>query len=148
MSDFMTGLKISSSGLSAQRLRMNLISSNLANAQSTRTNGPGSGPYKRQDVVFEAKDADSEFSDLVAQATGTDLKEVAVTEIHQDQSPPKRVYEPNHVDADSEGYVSYPNINVMEEMVNLIMATRAYEANVTAVNASKGMAMKALEIGR
>ncbi len=143
--DFFSALKVSSTGLSAQRTRMNIISSNLANAQSTAPNGEGT--YRRRDILLSAVPSRSNFNDLVRQATGSDLKEVKVTEIAEDMSPPKRVFDPKHQHADKDGFVSYPNINVMEEMVNLIMASRSYEANVTAINATKSMALKALEIG-
>ena len=142
---FFKSMEISSSGLTAQRLRMNVLSSNLANAQTTRTEE--GGPYKRKDVVFTASAAD-EFGRYLDDAYQTELQKVKVTDIHQDTNPPRRVYDPGHPDADKDGYVELPNIQVMTEMVNMIAATRSYEANTTALNEAKNMAVKALEIGR
>ncbi len=145
MSGFFKSMEISSSGLSAQRLRMNILSSNLANAQTTRT--PEGGPYKRKDVVFASQPVE-EFGKYLDDAFGTQLDKVNVTQIHEDQSPPKKVFDPGNPDADKDGYVAMPNIQVMTEMVNMIAATRSYEANTTALNEAKNMALKALEIGR
>jgi flagellar basal-body rod protein FlgC len=139
-------MKISSSGLAAQRVRMNVLSSNLANANTTRT--PEGGPYKRQDVVFTAKPAGNQFEDFLDEGYGTQLQQVNVAAIHQDTKEPRKVLDPGHPDADQNGYVEMPNIQVMSEMVNMIAATRSYEANVTAMNSAKQMAQKALEIGR
>jgi flagellar basal-body rod protein FlgC len=144
--DFFDALKTSSTGLSAQRLRMNLISSNLANISTTRT--PEGGPYKRKEAVFEAVPAHRSFKDALAMARTGQIAEVKVAGIVEDPVPFKQKYDPNHPDADARGYVMVPNINLMEEMVNMISATRSYEANVTAIKASKSMALKALEIGR
>lgn len=148
--NFFRALDISASGLSAQRLRLDIVAANLANAGTTRT--PSGGPYRRQDVVFEAVEVDR-FRDLLrgelatpAAATGEQLG-VRVSEVVTDPSPPRMVYDPGHPHANPEGYVAYPNVNPLEEMVNLLDATRAYEANVTAVQAAKSMAMRALEIG-
>ncbi|MFK7872955.1 MAG: flagellar basal body rod protein FlgC [Oligoflexales bacterium] len=146
MSGFFKSMKISSSGLAAQRVRMNLLSSNLANAQTTRT--AEGGPYRRKDVVFSATPVSNEFEDFLDETMHTQLKSVTVTDIHKDSREPKRVFEPSHPDADQDGYVSMPNIQIMNEMVNMIAATRAYEANATALNDAKDMAMRALEIGR
>lgn len=144
---FLEGLKISSSGLAAERVRMNVISSNLANANTTRTED-GTGPYKRKDVVFTARGSGTSFDNLMRQAFDPELKEVKVDGIVEDQKAPKRVYNPGHPDADQEGYVAMPNISVMEEMVNMITSTRSFEANTTALNATKSMAMTAISIGR
>ena len=145
--DFFNSMNISSSGLAAQRVRMNILSSNLANANTTRT--PEGGPYRRQDAVFSATPFnDSPFDNLLDEAWGTELKKVKVVQLHKDQREPRTVFDPSHPDADAKGYVKMPNIQVMTEMVNMIAATRAFEANTTAMNASKSMAMKALEIGR
>ena len=146
MSGFFKSMKISSAGLASQRLRMNILSSNLANAQTTRT--PEGGPYKRQDAVFEAKPTGSPFEDFLDDTLLTQLRKVEVVGIHQDTKAPREVYDPSHVDADENGYVKMPNVQVMNEMVNMITATRAYEANATALNEAKSMALKALEIGR
>ena len=144
--DFFDALHTSSSGLSAQRLRMNLISSNLANIHTTKT--PQGGPYKRKDAIFEAKPVAESFIDVLQSRGTKGVSEVKVTEIIEDPAPPLMKYDPNHPDADEKGYVAMPNINLMEEMVNMITAARSYEANVAAVKASKSMALKALEIGK
>ena len=149
--DFFNALHISSSGLSAQRLRMNLISANLANVNTTRTEA--GGPYRRKDPVFAARvPAQSRshvgsFREMLVNRQ-KQLKEVAVVEIVEDSRPPIKKYDPMHPDADANGYVSMPNINLMEEMVNMISATRSYEASVTAIKSAKDMALKALEIGQ
>jgi len=144
--DFFSSMNVSSSALTAERTRMNLISSNLANAGTTRT--PEGGPYKRKDAVFTATPAQSGFSRALSGAAGQNVRQVEVTQVVEDQSPPRMHYDPGHPDANPQGYVAMPNVNVMEEMADMISATRAYEANVTAVQAAKSMALKALEIGR
>ena len=150
--DFFDALHISSSGLSAQRLRMNLISANLANINTTRTEA--GGPYRRKDPVFAARvparsgSHEASFRELLGNRRKELLKEVAVVEIVEDSRAPIRKYDPMNPDADANGYVSMPNINLMEEMVNMISATRSYEANVTAIKSAKDMALKALEIGQ
>lgn len=144
---FFKAMDISSSGLAAQRLRMNVLSSNLANAQSTR-GGENGGVYKRQDVVFSATPTGEKFEDMLGGPNGSPLQKVNVVDIHHDTNPPRKVFDPAHPDADATGFVEMPNIQVMSEMVNMIAATRAFEANATALNDAKQMAMKALEIGR
>jgi flagellar basal-body rod protein FlgC len=144
---FLQGLRISSSGLAAERIRMNVISENLANANTTKVEGQ-EGPYRRKDVVFTARDSGLAFNDLVRQAMDPNLKEVKVDSIVEDKKAPKLVYNPGHPEANKDGYVAMPNISVMEEMVNMITATRAFEANTTALNATKSMAMTAITIGR
>jgi flagellar basal-body rod protein FlgC len=144
---FFKSMDISSTGLAAQRVRMNILSGNLANAQSTK-GGPDGGVYRRKDVVFEAIPSGTPFDSLLDPISQSSLAEVKVRDIHQDNSPPRRVHDPAHPDADELGYVSLPNIQVMTEMVNMIAASRAYEANTTALNNAKQMALKALEIGR
>ncbi len=146
MSSLFTSMKISSSGLAAQRVRMNVLSSNLANAQTTKT--AEGGPYKRQDVVFSAAPAEAPFEKFLDEDFGTQLRQVKVVGVHEDTKEPRMVYDPSHPHADPSGNVAMPNINVMTEMVNMIAATRAYEANTTAINNAKQMALKALEIGR
>jgi flagellar basal-body rod protein FlgC len=142
--DFFGSMDISASGLEAQRIRMNVIAGNLANAGATRTeNG---GPYRRKDVVFES--SSTEFSKALEDAAGRQNSSVKVVDIVEDNTPFRKVYDPGHPDADKAGYVSMPNVSVPNEMVNLISATRSYQANITAVNAAKSMAAKALEIGR
>ena len=132
--DLFTAMDISASGLRTQRTRMNVISSNLVNAQTTRTEE--GGPYKRRDVVLRAKP----FEEV--------LHSVDVEAVVEDSSPGKRIYDPSHPDAGEDGYVEMPNVNIMEELVNLIDATRTFEANTTAIKADKDMALKALTIGR
>lgn len=144
--DFFDALHVSSSGLSAQRLRMNLISANLANISTTRTKD--GGPYRRKDPVFAARAPATSFRETLHNRQKEMSKEVAVIGIVEDLRPPIRKFDPHHPDAEKDGYVSLPNINLMEEMVNMISATRSYEANVTAIQAAKDMALKALEIGQ
>ncbi|GGH59467.1 flagellar basal body rod protein FlgC [Paenibacillus silvae] len=141
---------ISASALTAQRLRMDVISSNIANAETTRAsmvNGVAV-PYKRKMVVLEPNK--TSFSTMLQnqmQGGGTG-DGVRVTEIREDQSPLKPVYDPTHPDANAEGYVYMPNVDIAKEMVDMISASRSYEANVTALNSTKAMISKALEIGR
>jgi len=141
--DFCDSIKTSASGLSAQRVRMSLISSNLANVATTRT--AEGGPYKRKDAVFEAEP--SSFGKMVLRELDGALSQVKIAGIVEDERPAVTKYAPGHPDADAKGFVSVPNVNVMEEMVNMISATRSYEANVTAIKSAKEMALKALEIG-
>jgi len=144
--DFFDALHTSASGLSAQRLRMNLISSNLANIHTTRT--PQGGPYKRKDAIFEAEPFQKTFKDVLKSGGEKGVSEVKVAGIIEDHAPPIMKYDPKHPDADEKGYVAMPNISLMEETVNMITAARSYEANIAAVKASKSMALKALEIGK
>lgn len=144
--DFSTGMRVSSSGLAANRLRMNTISSNIANVNTTRTQE--GGPYRRKDVVFEAMPDARNFGELITAKPDEQVQRVQVTDVLVDRKAPTMKYEPDHPDANDQGWVAYPNINLMEEMTNMIQATRAYEANVTAMQATKDMAMTALEIGR
>ena len=144
--NFLDALHISSSGLSAQRVRMNVISSNLANANTTRT--IQGGPYKRKDVVFAAQQGSGPFQNTLKTHTDRTLSEVRVVKIITDPRPPQLKYDPQHPDANKQGYVAMPNVNIVEEMVNMISATRSYEASVAAINATKSMALKALEIGQ
>lgn len=138
---------ISASGLTAERTRMDIISKNIANADVTRTaNG---GPYRRQMVAFEEK---VNFEELLEKTLSGDEKAsgsgVKISKIVEDKSPFNRVYEPGHPDADEEGYVLKPNVNTIKEMVDMITASRGYEANITAMNTSKNMCLKALDIIR
>jgi flagellar basal-body rod protein FlgC len=132
--DLFTAMDISASGLRAQRTRMNVISSNIANAQTTRANE--GGPFRRRDVIFRENSFEGQ------------LASVEVEDIVTDSTPGKRIYDPGNPDADGSGYVTMPNVNMMEEMVNMINATRAFEANSIAVKSQKDMALKALMIGR
>ena len=143
---FLEGLKISSSGLSAERVRMNVISSNLANANTTRTEE--GGPFRRKDVLFSSKNSGKPFENLMRQAFDPNLKEVKVAGIIEDRREPRLVFNPAHPDSNLDGMVAMPNISVMEEMVNLITSTRSFEANATALNETKSMAMTAVTIGR
>lgn len=143
---FIEGLKISASGLSAERIRMNVISSNLANANTSRTEE--GGPYKRKDVLFTARNSGLSFDNLMRLAFDPNLKEVKVDGITEDRRAPRLVYNPNHPDANENGYVAMPNISVMEEMVNMITSNRSFESDTQAINATKSMAMTAIGIGR
>lgn len=135
---------ISASGMTAERLRMDMIANNLANANTTRT--AEGGPYRRQVPVF----APREMSRSLARRSGVAFTGmgVRVVGIYEDDAPPRLVYDPQHPDADENGYVQMPNVDVVREMVDLISASRAYEANITAFNTAKSMAMRALDIGR
>lgn len=147
MSEFLSGFRIAGSGMSAQRARLNSISSNIANINTTRT--PEGGPYRRKDVVFESIPDSKNFSDIVSKQAGKgDFDQVQVSDIIYDRKAPIMKFEPNHPDANADGYVAYPNVNLMEEMTNMVQATRSYEANVQAIQATKDMALSALEIGR
>ena len=137
-----SAMEIAGSGLYAQRTRMNVLASNLANARTTQTEE--GGPYRRQDPVFRAVPVEDRFQNL---ENGRDAYMVEVPEIRADPGPPQRVFDPNHPDADDDGYVEMPNINVVEEMVNMITAARAYESGVTLMQSIKGMAQSALSIG-
>jgi flagellar basal-body rod protein FlgC len=131
-------LDASGSALSAERLRMDVTAENLANAQSTR-GSDGTGPYKRKEVVLEQ--AGSSFADSLQAARG-----VRVAGIVEDSTPPRRVYDPGHPDADAQGYVTMPNVNTVTEMTDLIGASRAYEANVTAMQTAKSMFARTLDL--
>jgi flagellar basal-body rod protein FlgC len=145
--DFLTAMAASSSGMSAQRFRMNIISANIANAETTRT--PEGGPYRRRDVIFGALPAQRSFEEELRARVSPDAPlHVKVLGVSVDKRAPILKFDPSHPDANDQGYVAMPNINPMEEMVNLMLATRSYEANVAAFNATKSMAIKALEIGK
>lgn len=144
--DLFNAMNVGASALNAQRDRMNVIASNLANIHTTRT--PEGGPYKKKSVVFEACNPESPFERQLQDKLDKQIQGVHVREIVESQALPQKVFDPSHPDADGEGYVLMPNINLMSEMVDMISASRSYEANVTAVNASKSMASKALEIGK
>lgn len=137
-------MRISASGLTAERLRMDTIASNIANVNTTRTED--GGPYRRRTAVFQ-ENLETEINKQTGnlEKVGKGIKAVGIIE---DDSPLQSVYDPSHPDANEDGYVMMPNVNILNEMVDMISATRAYEANVTAVNATKGMLLKALEIGR
>lgn len=144
--DFMTAMRISGSGMTAQRLRMNTISSNLANVNTTRT--PEGGPYRRKDVVLEAMPEQKNFGEILIDQGDRNLDRVQVTDIAVDRRAPLLKYDPDHPDAGPDGYVAMPNINSMEEMANMIQAQRSYEANVSVFNTSKNLALSAIDLGR
>jgi flagellar basal-body rod protein FlgC len=134
------------SGLTAERLRMDVISNNIANVNTTRT--AEGGVYKRQMVVFGSRSANApSFSQILSEKldAGSGVRVLGIT---KDNSPTRKIYDPTHPDANADGYVEMPNVNVVSEMVDMISATRGYEANVTVINAAKSMALKALEIGK
>lgn len=133
------------SGLTAERLRMDVISNNIANVNTTRT--AEGGPYRRQMVVFTPRTQENSFAGMLAKKMESG-EGVRAVEIRKDEALPRKVYDPRHPDANAEGYVDMPNISVVTEMVDMITASRAYEANITSVNTAKAMALKALEIGR
>lgn len=137
--DFTT-FDISASALSAQKVRMDVIAANLANINTTRTRE--GGPYRRQDVIFKSV-AKGNFSNHLNSAMGVD-----VVKITRDQGPAKMVNDPSHPDADKNGYVAMPNISLMSEMANMMLATRSYEANAEAISSAKSMYLRALDIGR
>ena len=138
--DLLDTFQITATGLSAQRLRLQTVASNMANARTTRTED--GGPYSRKMPVFEAR-AEDPFGDRLDQA----LHSVKVTEVVSSDDDPVRVYDPGHPDADGDGYVSYPDINILEEMVDLMTTSRTYEANATVLDVTKDMASRALNIG-
>lgn len=142
-----SSINISASGLNSERTRMDVISKNIANANTTRTSS--GTPYRRQLAVFQEEDENS-FSSILSKAEGeTDSSGgVRVSGIVEDQSPFKLVYDPGHPDAKADGYVEMPNVDTVREMVDMITATRAYEANLTSINTAKSMAMKAIDIGK
>ncbi|MBT5934760.1 flagellar basal body rod protein FlgC [Sulfurimonas sp.] len=162
MSNFLNSFDISGYGLSAQRVRVNTISSNIANAQTTRTTE--GGPYRRKEVVFRAIDFNQEFNKALNATTKSAKYEdplklgefgktvnpaimsVIVDKISRDDGKPKMKFEPNHPDADAKGYVAYPNINPVIEMADLVEATRSYQANVSAFQSAKDMANASLSL--
>ena len=139
---FLTAFNISANGMSAERLRINVISSNIANINTTRT--PEGGPYRRKDVVFEAVPVNdkNDFEDYL------NIETVKVKDIVEDSRPPILKYDPSNPDADKDGYVKMPNINIVEEMVNLINASRSYEANVQVLRSAKEMITRTIDILR
>jgi flagellar basal-body rod protein FlgC len=142
--DILNTFRISGSALKAQSLRLNTISSNLANVESTST--PEGGPYKKKSVHFQS--APLTFKEQLDGNMKSGAQGVKVTKITEDQTAPRKIYDPSHPDAKEDGYVEMPNISVLEEMVDMMSATRSYQANVTSIKMAKRKAMKALEIGR
>ena len=162
MADFLNSFDISGYGLSAQRVRVNTISSNIANAQTTRTDE--GGPYRRKEVVFRAVDFNEAYNRALGESSNSAQYEdplnegqfgkkvnpaimsVIVDKVVRDDSKPKMKFEPNHPDADANGYVAYPNINPVVEMADLVEATRSYQANVAAFQSAKDMANSAISL--
>lgn len=148
---------VAGAGMSAQRTRMSVVAGNLANAETTRT--PEGGPYRRRNVFFRALPLQNDFPSLLQMQSSrplqlrprdpqADVNSVEVVEVQASTRAPRKVYDPQHPDADTEGYVSYPDINTMEEMTDLLSATRSYEANLTTFNTTKALVRKLLEMGR
>ena len=150
---------ISGAGMGAQRSRMSVVAGNMANAETTRT--PEGGPYQRRNVLFQAMPMSTAgtFSSVLATTSakhftggvreqGGNMHSIRVTGIEQSSRPPRKVYDPQHPDADTEGYVAYPDINVMEEMVDMLSAARSYQANLTAFGVTKTLVRRLLEMGR
>jgi flagellar basal-body rod protein FlgC len=140
--DFMVPFKICGSGLTAQRAKMDVIASNLANVDTTKT--PEGGPYKKKIVSFSSQPVTGAFTSKFRDA----LNQVKVGDISESQEGFKKVMDPGHPHADAQGYVTMPNVNVISEMTDMIMASRAYEACATAFDSTKNMALKTLDIGR
>ncbi len=140
---------ISGAGMSAQRSRMTVVAGNLANAETTRT--PEGGPYRRRDVIFQAAPAGDSFAGFLGVDAAERAEEplaVEVAGVRQSSRPPRRIFDPHHPDANAEGYVALPDINTMEEMVDMMSAARSYEANLSAFNTTKSLIRRLLEIGR
>ena len=152
---FFSSMNIVASGLTAQQLRLDVVAENITNATTTRTEG-GDGAYRRKMVVFEAQSGRDSFREAMARAAGglvpngedTNAGGVKVTQIVEDPSPMKMVYDPTHPDADEAGYVEMPNVDTIKEMTDAMAATQAFSANVTAFNTLKAVVAKGLEIGR
>jgi flagellar basal-body rod protein FlgC len=142
---FMSAMEITASGLTAERVRMNTLASNLANARTTRTED--GGPYRRMDPVFRAVPAGDRIPGLTSDPLSNGAFMVEVPEITRDETPGPLVYDPTHPDANEDGYVEMPNVSVVTEMVNLVTATRAYEAGISMMDSVKSMARSALSIG-
>lgn len=142
--DILNTFKISGSALKANKIRLDTISSNMANVETTST--PEGGPYKKKSVYFQSTPVS--FQQQLDNKLSNSTQGVKVTKIIEDESEPKMVYDPSHPDSDEKGYVAMPNINIIEEMVDMKSATRAYQANVTTIQSAKRMALKALEIGK
>lgn len=137
-------MEISASAMTAQRRRMEVVMSNMANANTTRT--PEGGPYRRRDVVFASRDMG--FAEMLREPLGAYARGVEVAEVVVDPSPPLLKFDPHHPDAGPNGYVQFPNVNPIEESVNLISAARSFQANVAAISAAKDMLQKSLDILR
>lgn len=145
---FFGSLDTSASALTAQRLRLDIIAQNMANISTTRTES--GGPYQKKNVVFEQiqNDTGASFSSILKREQQRGNNGVRVAQIVTDQSPGTLVYDPYHPDANEQGYVETPNVNIIDEMVDMISASRSYEANINAFNSMKAMFTSALEIGK
>lgn len=141
---FIPAFKVSASGLAAQKIKMDLASTNLANAQTTR--GPDGKAYRKAIPIFEA--VPLKFENELQNAMDIKLEEVQLVGIQKDDSPLRKVYDPSHPDADPQGFLELPNVNLMKEMSDMLIASRAYEANVTAFNTTKNMALKLIDLGK
>ncbi|HZT30553.1 MAG TPA: flagellar basal body rod protein FlgC [Bryobacteraceae bacterium] len=141
-----TALAVSASGMAAQRTRAELLVENLANAETTRT--PEGGPYRRKDAVFESQPVAGSFASLLEAQTQPEATGVQVAEIVVDGRPPEQRYLPGHPDADASGYVAFPRVNPAEDMVDLMAASRGYEANVAAISAVKDMIQRSIDLLR
>lgn len=144
--DLLKSLQISATGLSAERLRLEVIAGNVANANSTRT--PDGGPFKRRMTKIEAIPFEQLYEGEMAKIGDAQTRLPHIMNVIEDKTPGPLVYDPSHPDANPEGYLEMPNVNVTSELVDMMTASRAYEANLNVIDASKDMAMKALEIGR
>lgn len=140
--NFLISLEISASGLQVQRKRMDVIASNLANIETTRTEK--GGPYRRKMIVMSSKQPVRDFNEIFA----SHVSGVRIDDIVEDESPFRKVFNPSHPDADEDGYLLKPNVDLIVETTNMLMARRTFEANITAIKATKQMVLKALEIGR
>jgi len=134
--------------MAAQRSRMTVVAGNLANSETTRT--PEGGPYRRRDIIFQSVPAEGEFSAELDRLTDdpNGAQGVEVVGVKRSNQPPRKLFDPNHPDADTEGYVAMPNINAMEEMVDMLSAVRSYEANLATYNTTKSLIRKILDLGR
>jgi len=144
--DFDSAMKISASGLTANRTWINVLSANLANVHTTRT--PDGQPYQRRTVIYESVPFSENLDDAIGSGFGNDIEKVSVAEITPDKRDLKEIYDPSHPDADAQGMVRMPNISTIEEMANLVNASKSYEANLAAITTAKQLALKALEIGK
>jgi len=140
-------MQISASGMSLDRMRLQIVAGNIANANSTRT-PDNQGPYRRRLMMIETQPFDRVYQDAIGHDDGPSVDIPQLVGIVQDTSPGPTIFDPGHPDADPNGYVTMPNVNIVEEMVDMMSASRSYEANLNALEASRDMALKALEIGR
>lgn len=142
--NLLSAISVSASGMSAQRQRTELLVENLANAETTRT--PEGGPYRRKDVVFASDPSAAEFSSVFEDQMGEPATGVRVAQVVTDTQPPEKRYLPGHPDADADGYVSFPRMNPAEDMVDLLNASRSYQANVSAISAVKDMIQRSMDL--